>query len=68
MSVDDKPTASADDAHYMLSWLDRLDDIANSQSHRFPDTDAQKMVLRAYAEARVRYKEIIANAKQHWGD
>jgi len=68
ISVDDKPTASASDAHYMLSWLDRLDDIAKSQSHRFPDTDAQKTVLRAYAEARVRYEEIIGDAKRHWGD
>jgi len=52
----------------MLSWLDRLEDIAKSQSHRFPDADAQKTVLKAHAEARVRYEEIIAHAKQHWCD
>ena len=68
ISVDDKPTASVDYARYMLSWLDRLDKIAESQSDRFPDADAQKTVLKVYAEARAHYEEIIADAQRHWGD
>lgn len=68
ISVDDKPTASVEYARYMLSWLDRLDKTAESQPHRFPDADAQKTVLRVYAEARARYEEIIADAKRNWGD
>jgi hypothetical protein len=68
VSVDDKPTASVDYARYMLSWLDRLDEIAESQSHRFPDADAQNTVLRVYAEARAHYEEIIADAQRYWGD
>lgn len=68
LSVDNKPTASAVDAQYMCVWIDRLADIARTQSDRFPDEEARDGVLRTYAEARARYEAIIAGAQRHWGE
>jgi hypothetical protein len=52
----------------MLAWLNRLVEIAESHSGRFPDAEAQDAVLGVYAEARARYEEIIASARRHWDD
>jgi hypothetical protein len=68
LSVDDKPAASADDARYMLRWLQQLASIAKQQPDRFPDTEAQQSVLSVYAEAHTRYTQIMHAAQQHWGD
>jgi hypothetical protein len=68
LSVDDKPVASVDDARYMLRWLEQLASIAKQQPDRFPDADAQQAVLSIYAEAHVRYTQIMHAAQQHWGD
>lgn len=66
--LDDKPTASAADARYMLRWIDRLVEVAESEPGRFPDIEARDTVLTAYAEARIRYEQIIDLAQEHWGD
>ncbi len=68
VSVDNKPAASADDAKYMLRWLEQLAEIAKSNADRFPDVDAQQSVLSNYAEAHSRYAQIEKNAQRHWGD
>jgi hypothetical protein len=68
LSVDEKPVASADDARYMLRWLEQLASIAKQQPDRFPDADAQQAVLSIYAEAHSRYTQIMHAAAQHWGD
>ncbi len=68
LSVDEKPTAFAADANYMLGWIKILTDIANSQPDRFPSTTAQQEVLADYEEARRRYEQIIRDAQRHWGD
>ena len=68
ISVDDKPTASAADARYMLRWIDRLAEFAKSQPDRFPDTEARNAVLTTYAQAESRYQQIIDAAQQHWGE
>jgi hypothetical protein len=68
ISVDEKPASSADDARYMVRWIDHLAAIAKSQPGRFPDADARQSVLAIYAEARSRYGAIIEDAQQNWGD
>ena len=68
VSVDEKPTAFAEDATYMLRWIQILDDIARSQPDRFPSTAAQQEVLEDYKAARTRYEQIIQDAQRHWGD
>lgn len=68
ISVDKKPTASADDARYMLRWIDHLAEVANSDPTRFPHADARRSVLTIYEEARVKYEQIIEDAQTHWGD
>lgn len=68
VSVDDRPAASAEDARYMLRWIDHLAAIAKSQSDHFPDTDAQQSVLTIYSEARSRYEQVVEDAQRHWGD
>jgi len=68
ISVDGKPAASAEDARYMLRWIDRLVEIAESQPERFPDADVRNAVLSTYAEARAGYEHIIEIAERHWGD
>lgn len=67
ISVDNKPTASAEDARYMLRWIDRLAEIANSHSDHFPDDDARQSVLSVYSEARSRYEHIIDTALNNNG-
>jgi len=52
----------------MCVWIDRLADIAKTQSDRFPDEEARDGGLQTYAEARARYEKIIADAQRHWGD
>lgn len=66
LSVDEKPTAFAEDARYMLRWIDVLDDFARSHPDRFPSDVAQKQVLATYKEARAKYEAIVVAAKQHW--
>jgi hypothetical protein len=68
VSVDEKPTAFAEDATYMLRWIQILDDIARSQPDRFPSATARQEVLANYEEARTRYEQIIQDAQHHWGD
>ena len=68
ISVDKKPAASADDARYMLRWIDQLAAIAKSAPKRFPDADARDSVLSIYVEASARYQEILEDARKHWGD
>ena len=68
ITVDDKPTASADDARYMLQWIDRLVEVAKSGTERFPDEKARNAVLTTYAQAQARYEQIIKTAQQTWGD
>lgn len=69
ISVDDQPVASAADARYMLRWIQRLEEIANLPD-RFPNEDARRGVLEIYAEARLRYEEVLAASAQtlKWKD
>ncbi|MCH2203454.1 MAG: CehA/McbA family metallohydrolase [Fuerstiella sp.] len=67
ISVDERPTASAEDARYMLRWIDQLVEIANSHTDHFPDDDARQSVLSIYSEARSRYEQIIDVALQNRG-
>jgi hypothetical protein len=68
VTLDDHPTAFAEDAEYMLRWIHVLTDIARSQPDRFPTSAARADVLTTYAEARAKYEQIIMEAKRHWGD
>ncbi|PHS15252.1 MAG: hypothetical protein COA78_05295 [Blastopirellula sp.] len=68
ISVDEKPTASKEDAQYMLRWVDQLEAFAKSEPNRFPDTQAQQAVLDIYKEARLRYEQIINDAQLHWNE
>jgi hypothetical protein len=67
-SVDEKPVAFAEDARYMLRWIDVLEDIARTNSDRFPSTALQDDVLADYDEARAKYLQIVRDAEFHWGD
>ena len=66
--LDDKPIATADDARYMLRWLDVLDSFARSEPERFPSTEAQLRLLKIYEQARTRYQLVIEEARTHWQD
>lgn len=68
VSVDEKPVAFADDAEYMLRWINILADIARTHGDRFPSKVVQQEVLENYNEARTIYLKIIQNAQSHWGD
>jgi hypothetical protein len=68
LSVDNKPTASGDDARYMLRWIDHLAEVANSDPSRFPNDDARQSVLTIFGEARAKYEQIIEVAQIHWDD
>lgn len=68
ISVDKKPTASADDARYMLRWIDHLVELANADATRFPNDDARRSVLSIFGEARAKYEQIIEDARNHWDD
>ena len=68
LSVDDKPTAYAEDARYMLQWISRLVEIAKSAPDHFPDDHARESVLATYSEAGSRYQEIINIAEQNRED
>lgn len=68
LTIDGKPIAFAEDARYMLKWLDVLDGIARTGTDRFPDSSARKRVLQTHGEARSRYEEIVATAERVWGD
>ena len=63
ISVNNKPTASAVDARYMLRWIDQLVEVANLPD-RYPTKDAKQGVLETYAEARAKYEQIIEAAQQ----
>ena len=66
LAVDDKPAAYAEDARYMLQWINRLAEIAKSTPDHFPDDDARESVLATYSEAGSRYLEIINIADENW--
>lgn len=67
VTVDNKPTAFAKDARYMLRWIDALEKVAN-QPDRY-ETDAQRQAtLDVYHEARAVYQSIVKRAKTHWND
>ena len=68
ISIDEKPAASAEDARYMLRWIDQLAAVATSHTDHFPDEDARQSVLSIYSEARSRYEDIIEIAEKTWGD
>ncbi len=68
VSIGGKPTASADDARYMMRWIQHLRRIAETSADHFPDDEARLGVLANYAEAEGRYREILDEAQQHWGD
>jgi|GEM_PF-905410 len=68
LEIDGQPIAFAEDAQYMLRWIDVLERIARSGSSRFPDVKNRDEVLRTYGEARRRYGEIVETAKRVWGD
>lgn len=68
LSVDDKPTAFADDARYLLRWVDVLEKIARSHPDRFPTATANAGVMADYEHARSKYESILQDAIQLWGD
>lgn len=63
LAVDGKPTASADDARYMIRWIDQLRQIAQTSTDHFPDEVARQGVLTTYAEADAMYHRILAEAE-----
>ena len=66
--IDDKPTAFAKDATYMLRWIEILATFARDQPDRFPSSVVQQEVLLDYEAARERYKQILGDAERYWGD
>ena len=68
LEVEGKPIASADDARYMLRWIDEIDRIARTHPDRFPVVGAMDALLGDYNEARAVYLEIIRDAQRYWGD
>jgi hypothetical protein len=68
ISVDQKPIAFAEDAEYMLRWIDVLDKIARENPDRFPSSVEQDTVLANYAEARAVYSQVIKDTEHHWSD
>jgi hypothetical protein len=68
LSIDGKPIAFADDAEFMLRWLDRLESIARRQPDRYPTEAAREAVLDDLSQARARYREIVKYAEAHWGN
>ncbi|MFT4638560.1 MAG: hypothetical protein ACI8T1_001881 [Verrucomicrobiales bacterium] len=66
LSVDEKPIAYAEDARYMLRWIDVLENLLHSQPNHIPNETAKLHVLKNYQEARLRYDEIIRAAQTHW--
>ena len=67
IAVDEKPTAYADDARYMLRWIEVLEGIARAHPERFPNATAKREVVETYNEARLRYRQIIGDALVHLG-
>ena len=63
VSIDGKPTASAEDARYMLRWIEHIRHIAETSGDHFPDAEARQGVLAIYTEAEARYREILADAQ-----
>jgi len=56
VKVDDQPTTSAEDARYMLRWIDQLRQIATSDPDRFPDRQVMQQVLEDYDQAAEVYR------------
>ncbi|MFK7818967.1 MAG: alpha/beta fold hydrolase, partial [Planctomycetaceae bacterium] len=69
-AVDGKPIAFADDARYMLKWIEQLTALAADTPDRFPTEDAKQKVLETYAEAKLKYEDVISNSIQimKWRD
>ena len=59
--VDGKPTASKEDAEYMIRWIDRLAEIAERPG-RYPTDDQRSQVLATFREARGVYEAIARRA------
>ena len=59
ITVDDKPTASRQDAEFMIRWLDRIAEIAR-QPDRYDTTDQTKHTLTLFQKARKVYENIAA--------
>ncbi|MCA9190632.1 MAG: CehA/McbA family metallohydrolase [Planctomycetales bacterium] len=68
ISVDDQPTAFADDAAYMLRWIAILEEIAKTQPARFPSAALQDRVLAVYDAARRVYQKVLSDSRQYWDD
>lgn len=56
--VEGQPMNSSEDARYMLQWMKRLIDIAESNPDRFPSVEIQQAVLSTYSEARAVYERL----------
>lgn len=66
LSVDQKPIAFAEDARYMLKWIDSLERIAQTNPDHFPSAASAESVLADYAAARNKYQQIVKDAQRHW--
>ena len=67
VTLDGHPTASAEDARYMIEWIDRLKEIAQ-HPNRYPDDDSRNAVLEIYDRARTEYVRLETTAQQIWND
>ena len=65
--VDDQPIASAVDARYMIAWVARLIELAETDPNRFPDNVTKAHVLSDYVEAKKIYERIAESDRSTAG-
>lgn len=63
LDVDGRPAVFAEDARYMIRWIEVLEEIARTHPERFPTEEAREGVLSDYAEAKNTYTAVLRQAE-----
>jgi len=65
IAVDSKPTASKQDAEYMISWIDRLIKVSEKPG-RYPSGEERKKAQVVFRKAQQIYRDIATTAVELW--
>ena len=65
ITVDDKPTASKNDAQYMIRWIDRLLEVSNKPD-RYQSDEERSETQEIFKQARHIYENIALRAIEVW--
>jgi hypothetical protein len=65
ITVDGKPTASKQDAEYMICWIDRLMEVSEKPG-RYPSDEEREKAQAVFREAQQVYRDIAITAVELW--